>query len=343
MKLKFSDLLKRPERNLVLTFFIAILVILLYTFFTPNYYKSTSPIKFDIKKGEPFSKIVDRLYLNGVIPSKTNFRLAAFLYGAEKRVRAARFFIPNGLSYISLLDLFISGKCNYARKIEISGGQSINWIASLLQWKVFIDSTEFIETANDTNFIRTLGLDENSLEGYLFSDGCKIYEHSTPEEAIRILTNAFKEYYSDSLKQRESEIGFTTHEVLTLASIIEAETNIDEEMPSISGVYHNRLRRGMKLQADPTIQYLIPGKWRRVYFKDLEIDSPYNTYKYSGLPPGPINNPGKNAILAALYPEQNDYLYFVADGKGGHKFSKTFDDHLKNVRQYRRWVRSQRD
>ena len=139
------------------------------------------------------------------------------------------------------------------------------------------------------------------------------------------------------------EIGFTTHEILTLASIIEGETNIIEEMPRISGVYHNRLRRGMKLQADPTIQYLIPGEWRRVLFKDLEIDSPYNTYKYKGLPPGPINNPGKDAILAALYPEQNKYLYFVADGKGGHSFSKTFNEHSRKVIQYRKWVRSQRN
>ena len=115
MNLKLSDLLKRPERYLVLAFFIAILVLLLYTFFTPNYYQSTAPLQFDIKKGEPFSKIVDRLYLKGIISSKTNFRIAAFLYGAEKRVRAARFFIPNGLSYISLLDLFISGECNFAK------------------------------------------------------------------------------------------------------------------------------------------------------------------------------------------------------------------------------------
>jgi UPF0755 protein len=343
MKPKPTELLKRPERFLVLTFFIAVLVILLYTFFTPNYYQSTAPIQFDIKKGEPFSKIVDRLYMKGIISSKTNFRIAAFIYGAEKRVRAARFFIPNGLSYISLLDLFISGECNFAREINISGGQSINWVASLLQWKVFIDSSEFVETANDMNLINDLGLNQNSLEGYLFADGIDIFEHSSAEEAIKILYKAFKDYYTDSLKLRESEIGFTTHEILTLASIIEGETDIDEEMPRISGVYHNRLKRRMKLQADPTIQYLIPGKWRRVLFKDLEIDSPYNTYKYAGLPPGPINNPGNNAILAALYPEESNYLYFVADGKGGHKFSRTFNEHLKKVRQYRKWVRSQRN
>ncbi|UCH64903.1 MAG: endolytic transglycosylase MltG [Ignavibacterium sp.] len=343
MKPKLTELVKRPERFLVLTFFIAVLVVLLYTFFSPNYYQSTAPIQFDIKKGEPFTIIVDRLYQKGMIASKTNFRIAAFIYGAEKRVRAARFFIPNGLSYISLLDLFISGDCNFAREINISGGNSIHWVASLLQWKVFIDSANFVESATDTNLINDLGLNQKSLEGYLFADGIEIYEHSSPDEAVRILYNSFKNFYTDSLKQREAEIGYTTHEILTLASIVEGETNIVEEMPRIAAVYHNRLKRRMKLQADPTIQYLIPGKWRRVLFKDLEIDSPYNTYKYRGLPPGPINNPGKHAILAALYPEENNFLYFVADGKGGHKFSKTFNEHLKKVRLYRRWVRSQKN
>jgi UPF0755 protein len=343
MKPKLTELFKRPERYLLLTFFIAVLVVLIITFFSPNYYQSTAPIRFDIKKGEPFTKIVARLYQKRIISSKTNFRIAAFMYGAETRVRAARFFIPNGLSYIGLLDLFISGYCHFAREINISGGNSINWIASLLQWKVFIDSAEFVRSANDTKLINDLGLKQKSLEGYLFADGIEIYEHSSPQEAIKILFNSFKNFYTDSLKQRETEIGFTTHEILTLASIVEGETNIVEEMPRIAGVYYNRLKRRMKLQADPTIQYLIPGKWRRVFFKDLEIDSPYNTYKYVGLPPGPINNPGKNAILAVLYPEENNYLYFVADGKGGHKFSKTFNEHLKKVRQYRRWVRSQRN
>jgi UPF0755 protein len=110
-------------------------------------------------------------------------------------------------------------------------------------------------------------------------------------------------------------------------------------MPRISGVYHNRLRIGMKLQADPTIQYILPGGWRKLTFKDLEINSPYNTYKYFGLPPGPINSPGEAAILAALYPEKNNYIYFVADGNGGHLFSKTLREHNNNVKKYRKLIR----
>jgi len=154
--------------------------------------------------------------------------------------------------------------------------------------------------------------------------------------------NAFNIFYVDSLKRRATELGYSTHEILTLASIIKGETNGVDEMKRISGVYHNRLKRGMKLQADPTVQYLLPDGWRRLLYEDLEIDSPYNTYKYAGLPPGPINNPGKNAILAALYPENNKYFYFVADGKGGHKFGKTHREHIRNVREYRRWIKSQR-
>jgi UPF0755 protein len=119
------------------------------------------------------------------------------------------------------------------------------------------------------------------------------------------------------------------------------ETHKEAEMSRISGVYHNRLRIGMKLQADPTIQYVLPNGWKRLTFKDLELDSPYNTYKYFGLPPGPINSPGKSAILAALYPEKNNYLYFVADGTGGHLFGKTLTEHNKNVKKYREWLRKQ--
>jgi UPF0755 protein len=112
-------------------------------------------------------------------------------------------------------------------------------------------------------------------------------------------------------------------------------------MPIIASVYFNRLKRGMKLEADPTIQYLQPNGWKRLLYKDLKIKSPYNTYIHVGLPPGPINNPSKEAILAALYPAHTDFLYFVADGTGGHEFSKTYSRHIRNVNRYRRWLREQ--
>ena len=126
------------------------------------------------------------------------------------------------------------------------------------------------------------------------------------------------------------------HEILTLASIIEGEAILDDERTTISGVYHNRLRKGMRLQADPTIQFVISNGPRRVLFDDLQIKSPYNTYLYSGLPPGPISNPRVASIHAALYPAQHDYLFFVSNGRGGHWFARNYDGHMINVRRFRK-------
>jgi len=332
-------IIKRWDLIVVIAVFILILILSYLTFFTPNYYLGKSPVVFDIKKGESFSSVVDRLYDRGIVPSKTNFKIAGFIYGAEKKIRAARFYIPNGLSYLDLLDLFISGDCDFQRTFTLRPGQTIIWLAHRLQKYFYIDSTEFVNLANNKSFADSLGLDQDTFEGYLLATDYEIYERSSPAEAINLFYDSFKEFYIDSLISRTKELGFTVNEILTLASIIKGETNKEEEMSRISGVYHNRLRIGMKLQADPTIQYVLPGGWKRLTYKDLELDSPYNTYKYFGLPPAPINSPGSAAIIAALYPEKNNYLYFVADGTGGHLFGKTLAEHNRNVKKYREFIR----
>ena len=341
MNNRLLKLLSRWEILAVVGVFILVLVVSYFTFFTPNYYIAKAPITFDISNKETFSSVADRLYNQSIIPSKNNFKIAGFIYGAERKIRTARYQIPNGLSYLDLLDLFISGDCDFQRTFTINPGQTIKWLAHRLQKYVYIDSVSFVSLANNKSFADSLGLDQNSFEGYLFATDYEIYERSSPAEAITLFYNAFKRFYNDSLMARTKSIGFTMNEIVTLASIIKGETNKKDEMKTISGVYHNRLRIGMRLQADPTIQYIIPGGWKRLTFEDLKLDSPYNTYKYSGLPPGPINSPGKAAILAALYPEKNNYLYFVADGTGGHFFSKTLAEHNRNVNKYRRWLRTQ--
>jgi len=341
MNNKLKKVFIRWDVLAIIAVFIIVLVLSYLTFFTPNYYLANSPLRFDINKGENLSSVAERLYNQGIIPSKNNFKIAGFIYGAERKIRAARFQIPNGLSYLDLLDLFISGECDFQRTLTIKSGQTIKWLAHRLQKYVHIDSSEFVSLANSKSFADSLGLNQNSFEGYLFATDYEIYERSSSAEAITLFYNSFKEFYNDSLRARIIELGFNVHEIITLASIIKGETNKEDEMPRISGVYHNRLRIGMKLQADPTIQYVLPGGWKRLTFKDLELDSPYNTYKYFGLPPAPINSPGKAAILAALYPEKNNYLYFVADGTGGHRFGKTLSEHNKNVKKYREFVRKQ--
>jgi UPF0755 protein len=340
--MEFKKLFMRLDVLAIICVFIFVLVISYLTFFSPNYYTAKSPVAFEIKKGEDFSSVVNRLYDKGIIPNQTNFKIAGFIYGAERKIRAARYHISNGLSYLDLLDLFISGECDFQRTLTIKPGQTIKWLAHRLQKYVYIDSTEFVNLATNSKFADSLGLNQKTFEGYLFASDYKIYERSSPGEAINLFYNAFKNFYNDSLQNKAGKLDFTTNEIITLASIIKGETNKEEEMPRIAGVYHNRLRIGMRLQADPTIQYILPGGWRRLTFKDLELNSPYNTYKYNGLPPGPINSPGKAAILAAVYPEKNSYLYFVADGNGGHLFSKNLREHNNNVKKYRKLMRERK-
>jgi len=160
---------------------------------------------------------------------------------------------------------------------------------------------------------------------------------------IRTIHNEFKKFIDDSIGYTSNHQKYTLHQIVTLASIVEGETNKTSEMPAIAGVYYNRLKIGMKLQADPTVQYLQPNGWKRLNHHDLKLDNPYNTYKYYGLPPGPINNPGKDALRAAFRPEQNKYLFFVADGSGGHNFAQNYLQHLKYVRDYRKWLAAQQE
>ncbi len=263
------------------------------------------------------------------------------MYGAERNIKAGRYFIPNGLTYLDLIDLFLYGKADYLRTVKIRGGSTIRYIGAKVRYELFVDSASFVQKAFDKSFIDSLGVNAQSMEGYLLPDSYFVYERSSPSEIIGIFYNGFKKFMTDSLRAKADSMGYTVHDILTLASIVEGETNKTDEMTEIASVYLNRLKRGMKLEADPTIQYLQPNGWKRLLYEDLKIKSPYNTYLYAGLPPGPINNPGKEAILAVLYPANTEYLFFVADGSGGHNFSKTYAQHLKNVVKYRRWLKQQ--
>ncbi|MEN3037755.1 MAG: endolytic transglycosylase MltG [Candidatus Kryptonium sp.] len=220
--------------------------------------------------------------------------------------------------------------------VTIPEGLTARRIAGLLKAKIGIDSAKFIKLVNDPNFAKQLGINANNLEGYLMPDTYIFIWGDAEENVIAKMVSEFKKFYDDTLKEREKVVGLNTHQVVTLASIVEGEARFEDEKPRIAGVYFNRLRRKMPLEADPTIQYIIPDGPRRLFYKDLKIESPYNTYLNPGLPPGPVNNPSRSSILAVLYPEKNKFLYFVSDGSGRHIFSKTYEEHLKAVRRYRK-------
>ena len=198
------------------------------------------------------------------------------------------------------------------------------------------DSSEVIKLAHDKDFILKNGLEVNSLEGYFFPDTYLFFKGETPSNVLSYLVKQHKIFWNKTYEIRAEQINLSKHEVVTLASIIEGEAIFNNERPKISAVYHNRLNINMKLQADPTIQYIIDEPPRRLLNKDLKIKSPYNTYLNKGLPPGPINSPGKHSLLAALFPEENDFLFFVAKGDGYHTFSTNKRDHDKAKRKFQK-------
>jgi UPF0755 protein len=342
MKISLGKLLSKKEFFIVAVFFLFVLIVMYLTFFTPNYYKGRAPIKIEVRKGESLSDITNDLYTKGIIPGKTNFKIAAFIYGAEKRMKAARYYIPNGLSYLDLVDYLVEGKGDLLKSVVIVPGSSLNMVASTISNDVFADSTAILRLSRNERFLDSLGIKAPSMLGYVLPRKYDIYERSSPNEVLKVLYRGFQNFMTDSLKQRAKKLGYTIPQVVTMASIVEGETNKKPEMPVIAGVYYNRLKSGMKLQADPTVEFAKKGEWSRLNSNDLKIKSAYNTYLNYGLPPGPINNPDKAAILAALYPNKNNYMYFVADGKGGHLFSTTFQEHVRKAGKYRKMLDAKR-
>lgn len=341
-KKSIGELLTKRDWYFIAGFFVIVLSLLTYTFFTPNYYDGPSPVTFEIRRGQTLNATIDSLYKYKIIPNKRNMRIAAFIIGGEKNLKMGRYRIPNGLSYTELLELFISGNREVPAMIDLYPGINIYQLAGQLKNKIHADSAKAVELARDKNFLRQLGIEAPSLEGYLMPAVYYFYDGTSPYEVFSKITPELKGFVNDTLKQRLRELNLSLNDVLTVASIVEGESPKQEERAIIAGVYYNRLKRGMKLQADPTVQYSRMGKWKRLFNRDLAINSPYNTYLIYGLPPGPINNPGKSAIRAAFYPAKHNYLYFVADGKGGHRFSTNYADHQKLTKQYRTWLKNQK-
>ncbi len=280
-----------------------------------------------IPKGVSFQQIANILEKEGVLTRKRTFLFLGRITGYESRMKAGMFEVPRGLHPWILLR-YLTRPHQTQIKVTLPEGITCADMARIFKNRLSVDSTEFMSLVHDSLFIRSLGIAATSLEGYLLPETYYFVWGTTPREIIRrLVRNTLRIFEADSVKQQMAKLGMTRHQILTLASIIEGEAMVDSERVLISSVYHNRLKKGWLLQADPTIQYILPGPPRRLLKKDLEIDSPYNTYKYRGLPPGPINNPGKKSILAALFPARTRYMYFVASGDGGHHFSRTAAEH----------------
>jgi len=301
-------------------------------------------VTVEIPKGSTLKTISDTLLSKELIDDTELFKIWIMSLGKEKDIKAGHFEVPLGLNYAQLAKYLSKAKAKQIKVTLLEGWQTEE-IGLKLRNEIGIDSDIFISLTKDTAFIRQFGIECNSLEGYLLPDTYYFYWGMSEKAIIKILVNKNLAIFNSSVHKQMEELKMDRHEIVTLASIIEGEAILDDERTTISSVYHNRLNRRMKLQADPTIQFILNGPPRRILYRDLEIDSPYNTYKYYGLPPGPINNPGKNSILAAIYPKDTKYVFFVATGDGSHTFSKTGSEHVRakvKFNKVRRKVRRQK-
>ena len=296
---------------------------------------SENSTKISISKGSTLIDVSNQLFDQRIIKNKKSFILAVKTLGYEKDLPAGKFLIEEATTNYCIIKKIVNSVA-LSKKMTILEGWSVNDIALELESKFNIKKDSFLKAVKSRRLLRNWKIDSNSFEGYLFPDTYLLPEDASPEDVINKMVFEYNNNITPEMRTRMAEINLSENEVLTLASIIEGEAIFDSERPRISGVYHNRLKKRMRLQADPTIQYIIKDSPRRLLNKDLKIESPYNTYLNYGLPPGPINNPGIESIKAALYPEDVDFLFFVARGDGYHTFTRTEKEHNEAKKEFQK-------
>lgn len=290
----------------------------------------------DIPAGSSVAAIGNRLVAAGVLPDPWTFRLAARVTGADRRLQAGEYRFAGASTPLIVMQRLAAGDV-FRLVVTFPEGLTIAEMAETFARSGLGTSREFISAASEPALVTTYGARLRSLEGYLFPDTYPVARTSGASDVVRAMLARFDQIFTPELRGAAAERGWTVHEVLTLASLIEKETARADERPLVAAVYLNRLKIGMALQCDPTVVYALMqarrwnGNIRKV---DLQIDSPYNTYRVRGLPPGPIASPGRASIEAALKPADVRYLYFVSRNDGTHVFAKTLAEHDRNVRQW---------
>ena len=286
-----------------------------------------------IAHGRAMSQIANDLANAGLIHSPLKFRLLARLKGCDKSLQAGEYLLSPAMTPLEMLDALVRGKVQLHR-ITIPEGYNLRQIGALLDAAGLVQAAAFDAAAHDKNSAARAGIAAASFEGYLFPDTYSFPKGTSATEIITAMKTRFDQVFKPEWRVRAEKMGWTVHQVVTLASIIEKETGEPAERPLISAVFHNRLRRGMRLETDPTVIYGIPDFDGNLTRRHLATETPYNTYRIAGLPPGPIANPGAEAIEAALYPSDSAYLFFVSRNDGTHHFSATLAEHQQAVRRY---------
>jgi peptidoglycan lytic transglycosylase G len=300
---------------------------------------SSKAARVILPPGTSFGAVTDSLKAHGVISSPAWFKLLAKVRRVERSVHAGVYEFPAGTTPWTALSMLAHGK-KAALRFTVPEGLTIQDVAGLAAERLGIPADSFVAAARDSGAASTLlGLRVPSFEGFLRPETYLLPADVTARQLVRIMAEGFKAEWKPAWNARLDTLKMNQLELVTFASIVEGEARADEERETIAGVYRNRLRIGMALQADPTVQYAIAlkrGKRKtRLFEKDYQIDSPYNTYLNPGLPPGPVNSPSRRSLQASLYPADVRYLYFVAGPDGRHVFSRTYSEHLRAIRRVR--------
>lgn len=302
---------------------------------------SPSAVEVVIPKGTSTDGIADILSQKGLIKNKTIFKIYIAASGTAGRLKAGKYSISGGMNLKQIIDRLAGGDIvRDTVKVTIPEGYTLNDIASAVEKSGLVSKDEFIRAAlqgkYDYSFISEIPQRDRKLEGYLFPDTYEFAKGVTAEKIVDRMLSRFDQVFDGDMKKKAKEDNLTVDQVLTVASIIEKEAKLESERPEIAAVIYNRLKINKKLEMDSTVNYILSISGKKIQFS-TGIDSPYNTYKYPGLPVGPIANPGKSSIEAALNPSNVDYLYFYAiDGLSGqHVFSRTFAEHQKVIEKYK--------
>ena len=329
-----GHLLKLFPLGALLFVFYLLLDAFLFLSLSPNFRGENRNVS--IPRGSTFKQVARILDGEKLLRSPTRFYLMAKILGTTDRVRAGEYVLSTSMLPQEILQKLVRGEVVKYR-VTIPEGYNIRQIAAYLERKRIVDGQEeFLKLAFSPEFAASLWIEGKGVEGYLFPDTYLLPKGFPPEEVIKTMVRNFQRVYQPDFSRRAAELGLTDREIVILASIIEKETGLPEERPLVSAVFHNRLKSGIPLCSDPTVIYGLDDFDGNITREDLTRETSYNTYLIQGLPPGPISNPGRSSIWAALYPAPVKYLYFVSRNDGSHHFSTNLKEHNMAVWRYQK-------
>jgi UPF0755 protein len=306
-----------------------------YYLFTPTDLLRRETLVIDTEASRNFKQIAHALEDQSLIRSAFAFRLLARFEGKDTQIKAGEYALSAAMTPQQILDMMVRGE-TIPRRATVREGMTVNEIGLVVEQAGIVDRASFEQALADPGLRQELGVEANSLEGYLFPETYNFRRNTQAHQVIRAMYSEFIRNWLPEWDGQAIALGMSRHQILTLASIVEKESGNFTEQPIIASVFHNRLKLNMRLQADPTVIYGIKDFNGDITRRDLQTETPYNTYIISGLPPGPIANPGLSAIKAVLFPADTRYLYFVGNGAGRHIFSESLNQHNDAVNRYQR-------